>query len=74
MTDIKQDVVEALVDELFEKNNLTYMVEWNEFLLTHEASIYKKSTDKYGRIAMKLVSNGVGHSKDLAVADAESKL
>ena len=37
VTDIKQDASPAMQDEMFEKDDLTYTVEWNEYLLTHEA-------------------------------------
>ena len=74
MTDIKQDASPAMQDEMFEKDDLTYTVEWNEYLLTHEANIYKQKLDNYGRINMNHISYGVGLSKDKAIADAESKI
>ena len=74
VTDIKQDASPAMQDEMFEKDDLTYTVEWNEYLLTHEANIYKQKLDNYGRINMNHISYGVGLSKDKAIADAESKI
>lgn len=74
MVDIKQDVAPAFQDEMFEKNGLVYSVEWNNYMLTHEAHIFEKVANSRGTVDFKQLAYGVGNSKSLAFADAESKL
>jgi len=74
MADVKQDTAKALMSEMYEEDGLTISVEWNEYMLSHEAQVFKQYKDQYGRIGMKLISTGVGQSKELAVANAKKNI
>ena len=74
MVDIRQDDAPALVSDQFEKNGLVYNVDYNDFMLSFDAQIFKKYVNERGKIGMSQIAYGVGHSKDSAIADAEKKL
>jgi len=74
MVDMRHDVAPVFQDESFEKDGLVYSVEWNNYMLSHEANIFEKVTNARGKVDYKQLSYGVGNSKDNALADATKKL
>ncbi len=74
MVDMRHDVAPAFQDESFEKNGLVYSVEWNNYMLNHEAHIFEKVTNARGKVDFKQLAYGVGNSKKNALDDATSKL
>ena len=74
MVDIRQDDAPALISDQFEKNGLVYNVDYNDFMLSFDAQIFKKYVNERGKIGMSQIAYGVGPSKDAAIADAEKKL
>jgi len=74
MVDMRHDVAPAFQDESFEKDGLVYSVEWNDYMLSHEANIFEKVTNARGKVNYKQLSYGVGNLKDNALADATKKL
>jgi len=74
MVDIRQEDALALVSDQFEKDGLVYNVDYNDFMLSFDAQIFKKYVNERGKIGMSQIAFGVGHTKDAAIADAEKKL
>jgi len=74
MVDMRHDVAPVFQDESFEKDDLVYSVEWNDYMLSHEANIFEKVTNARGKVDYKQLAYGVGNSKDNALADATKKL
>lgn len=74
MVDMRHDVAPVFQDESFEKDGLVYSVEWNDYMLSHEANIFEKVTNARGKVDYKQLAYGVGNSKDNALADATQKL
>tara|TARA_R100001460_G_scaffold40052_2_gene75049 strand:+ start:5146 stop:5376 length:231 start_codon:yes stop_codon:yes gene_type:complete len=74
MVDIRQDDAPALENDQFEKDGYVYNVDYNEFMLSFDAQIFKKYTNERGNIGMSQIAYGVGPSKQSAIADAEKKL
>jgi len=74
MVDMRHDVAPVFQDESFEKDGLVYSIEWNDYMLAHEANIFEKVTNARGKVDYKQLAYGVGNSKDNALADATQKL
>ena len=74
MVDIRQDDAPALVSDQFEKNGLVYNVDYNDYMLSFDAQIFKKYVNERGKIGMSQIAYGVGNTKESAIADAEKKL
>ena len=74
MVDIRQDDAPALLSDQFEKDGYVYNVDYNEFMLSFDAQIFKKYTNERGNIGMSQIAYGVGHTKESAIADAEKTL
>ena len=71
---MRHDVAPAFQSGSYEEVGVVYSIEWNDYMLAHEANIFEKVANARGKVDFKQLAYGVGNSKKNALADATQKL